>query len=414
MHLTDARNLAIGRCRLLESETVSLDTALGRVLAGGIQAERDVPSASRSRLDGYAVRSKDLAGVGPGSPGILAVQAASIAAGHPVDRSVGPGECVRIMTGGLLPAGADAVLAQEAVSLGSGGLEVHRPCSTGDGVFLPGVDAREGEAVLESGDVLTPTRMALAAGLGMSCVSVVRRPKVAILSTGDEVQELGEPFGRMSMPCNTRYLMAWSVLQQGGQPVHLGTARDEPGAVADRLAEADAELVITTGGMGRGDRDFVLKAWEMVGIRPLFSEVNLSPGRRSAIGLGESGKLFCGLPGSPWGAQVVYAEIVASMLRRMQGVTAWFPFAVVARLTAPMKNKTGGFKAVRGTIELVDGEVRFSPALEPHASRFSGLRRDLAYALMEPERTTMETGEWTSVRLHDLPLLASPLFSVVK
>ncbi|MHC1741953.1 MAG: molybdopterin molybdotransferase MoeA [Syntrophobacteraceae bacterium] len=413
MHLNDARNLALGHCRVLEREDIPLDAAMGRVLAERIRAERDVPSESRSRFDGYAVRSVDLGIASPERPKMLSVQSALIAAGHAVDCQVGPGECVRIMTGGLLPKGADAVLAQESVILGSGGLGVHQPCSVGDGVFLPGTDARQGETVLDAGDVLTPTRMALAAGLGLGRISVVRKPKVAILSTGDEVQELGEPLGETSMPCNTRYLLAWSVGQQGGLPFHLGTVKDDPEAVATRVAEADVDLVISTGGMGRGDRDYILAAWEMLGVHPLFSEVNLSPGRRSAVGVGGNGKLLCGLPGSPWGAQVVFVELLSPMLRFMQGVNAWEPFSVQARLTRPIKNRTDGFKAVRGTLEISEGAVRFAPGGNPKTSRFSGLKSEPAYALVEAERSEVRAGELVLARLHDFPLLASPLISVV-
>ncbi len=414
MHLDDARQLALGHCRTLESERVLLNRAMGRVLAAGIQAERDVPAVPRSRFDGYAVRSGDLAGASPGSPVTLKVRSLSIVAGHDADVEVRRGECVRIMTGGLLPEGGDAVLAQEWVKLGPGGLEVSEPCSAGDGVFLPGTDARRGEKVLDAGDVLTPTLMALAMGLGLCEVSVVRRPKVAILSTGDEVQELGEPLGGMFMPGNTRYLLAWSICQQGAQPFHLGTVRDEPALITAKLTEADADLVISTGGMGQGDRDFILKAWEMLGIRPLFSELNLSPGRRSAMGVGKNGTLFCGLPGSPWGAQVVCSEIVSPMIRSMQGVREVEPFSVKARLTGLAKNRTDGFKAIRGTLDLTEGEVRFCPSSSRKGSRFSGLKTEPAYALMEAGRTEAKAGEWVLARLHDFPLLASPLFSVVK
>ncbi len=414
MHLDDARQLALGHCHTLESERILLDRAMGRVLAAGIQAERDVPALPRSRFDRYAVRSGDLVGASPGSPVILSVCSSLIVAGHAVDVEVRRGECVRIMTGGLLPGGGDAVLAQESVKLGSERLEVSEPCSAGDGVFLPGTDARQGEKVLDAGDVLTPTLMALAAGLGLREVSVVRRPKVAILSTGDEVQELGEPLGGMLMPSNTRYLLAWSVCQQGGQPFHLGTVRDEPAVIAAKLAEADADLVISTGGMGQGDRDFILKAWEMLGIRPLFSELRLSPGRRSAMGVGKNRALFCGLPGSPWGAQVVCSEIVSPMLRSMQGVRGVEPFSIRARLTRLAKNRTDGFKAIRGTLELTEGEVRFRPSAGQKGSRFSGLKTEPAYALIEAGRTEAKAGEWVLARFHDFPLLASPLFSVVK
>lgn len=411
MHLSDARDLVLSQCHALEPETVPLDAALGRVLAERVCARTDVPGESRSRFDGYAVLSRDLVQARSERLCILKVLPGLLPAGHATARSIGPGECVRIMTGAPLPEGADAVLPQESVALQSGRLLVHRPCAPGDGVVAPGADARAGETVLESGEVLTPTRMALAAALGMDRLAVTRRPKVAVLSTGDEVRELGGTLGGALTHCNTRYLLAWSVLEQGGEPIHLGTVEDDPDALADRLEAVDADLVISTGGMGRGDRDFVLKAWERIGIRPLFCEVNLSPGRRSAFGI-LADRLFWGVPGNPWGAQVVFAELIAPSLLAMLGATARGPFSTTARLGAPLRNKTDGFKAVRGMLELRDGAVVFSPS-GGGVPRFPGLRREMAYALLEAGRSDWSVGDVVSVRLHDFPLLASPLLSVV-
>jgi molybdopterin molybdotransferase len=413
MHLNEARLLALSMCRILEPERVPLDAAMGRVLAEAVHAGRDVPWEARSRLDGYAVRSGDLAAAGPETPCGLTVLPVMIAAGHAAACVVRPGECVRIMTGAPLPEGADAVLAQEAVTLASGHLVSLRSCLPGDGVVLPGTDVRKGDGVLDPGDVLTPTRMALLAALGLEEISAVRRPRVALLSTGDEVRDLGGPLGGAYTHCNTRYLLAWSVLQQGGQPIHLGTAGDEPDAVAAQLADTDADLVISTGGMGQGDRDFVLQDWERLGIRPLFTELNLSPGRRSALGI-RGGQLFWGLPGNPWGAQVVFVELIVPQLWAMQGVGVREPFSLVARLTRPLRNKTRGFKAVRGILDDREAPARFSPATHRTDSLFAGLRSDLAYVLLEDHRAEVPAGESIRVRLYDFPLLASPLFGMVR
>lgn len=413
MHLNDARLLALSQCRIPEPEKVPLDAAMGRVLAEPVRAERDVPPEALSRLDGYAVQSGDLVDVHPEKPGMLRVLPHMIPAGHRVACAVRPGECVRIMTGALLPEGADVVLAQEAVTLGAGGLMVRQPCSPGEGVVLPGTEVRKDDGVLDPGDVLTPTRMALLAALGSEGILVARRPRVALLSTGDEVRDLGGPLGGAFTHCNTRYLLAWSILQQGGQPIHLGTAGDEPEAVAAQLAESDADLVISTGGMGHGDRDFVMKAWDSLGIHALFSEVNLSPGRRSALGIRDR-QLFWGLPGNPWGAQVVFVELILPLLWAMQGVAVREPFSILAQVTRPLKNKTDGFKAVRGILNVREAPTRFSPATSRKDSLFAGLRSNLAYALMDDHRVEVAEGERVTVRLHDFPLLASPLFAMVK
>lgn len=412
MHLNDARKLVLAQCRSPQSEDVSMDSALGRVLARPVHAAWDVPSEPRSRLDGYAVRSEDLTGAGPDKPASLTMLPQMLPAGHSVACAVRSGECMRIMTGARLPEGADAVLAQETVSIESGLLKAPRPCRPADGVVLPGSDTRVGERVLCAGDVLTPTRLALLAALGLERVPVARRPRAALLSTGDEVRELGVVLGGPFTHCNTRYLLAWSIAQQGGEVVHLGAVNDDPDALAAKLAEVDADLVISTGGMGQGDRDFVMNVWHRLGINVLFSELNLSPGRRSASG-SRDGQLFWGLPGSPWAAQVVFAELVAPVIRAMQRVGPCEPFSWAARLTGPLRNRTRGFKTVRGTLD-VQGEVAcFSPETNRKESLFAGLRNDLAYVLLGSDQREMVEGETIRVRLLDFPLAASPLFGAL-
>ncbi len=412
MHLDEARDLVLNLCRGPEPEVVALDAALGRVLAEPVCAEGDVPGEARSRFDGYAVRSGDLVDAGRGTGTFLRVLPGLLPAGYSGWRGLGSGECVRILTGAPLPEGADAVVPQEAVVPGLDGVQVNRPCAVGDGVITPGSDARDGETVLEPGTVMTPTRMALAAALGRDQVVVARSPSVAILSTGDEVRELGGRLGRALTHCNTRYLLAWSVREQGGRPIHLGTVQDDPRALADRLATVDADVVLSTGGMGRGDRDFVLEAWERLGIRCLFHGLNLSPGKRSALGI-MAGRLYWGLPGNPWGAQVVFSELIAPSLWAMQGLRTPGPFSILALLDAPVKNTTAGFKALGGSVELRDGRIVFVPSCGGRDSRFIGLRHETAYALLDAGRLDWGAGESVRVRFHDFPLLASSLFSVV-
>ncbi len=405
MELRSAQQLVWDMTKPMGGEWVTLDQALGRVLAQPLVAPANLPAESRSRMDGYAVRSHDVAGASPETPMTLELSAGYAAAGHACAHTLAPGECLRILTGAPLPAGADAVLAQEQVDLQGNRLVVKRAVPCGQSVTPPGADVRQAEIVLAPGAVLTPTHLAMAAALGCAGLKVHRRPTVALLGTGDELMELGELRDGPNAYCNNRHLLAWMVRLQGGCPIHLGVAGDDPSEIATGLANADADLVITTGGIGRGDRDCILKAWESLRVTVHFRQVDLSPGRSSAFGSVHQ-QLYCALPGNPWAAQVVFSEIIAPMIRRWQGLALREPVTLLARLDADLQNRSGLHRAIRGTLRSRDGVSYFQPGLAKHGSLFSQLAASPAYALIPPEARELAAGDVVSVGLFAFPLMS--------
>ena len=221
------------------------------------------------------------------------------------------------MTGGALPAGADAVIPYEEATPSDKGLVLTGPFRPGSGVIAPGSEARQDELLLEEGDVLTPTRLALAAATGRQALRLTRRPRVAILATGDELAESGRSDETASTFCNNTHLFA-NLVRVGGEPIELGVAPDDPGVICSRLEEAEADLVITTGGMGKGSRDFIAEAWKRLGLRTHFDRLNFVPGKTSALATG-NGRIFLGFPGNPWAGRIVYEEIAAPVIRRLSG-----------------------------------------------------------------------------------------------
>jgi molybdopterin molybdotransferase len=410
MDLRSAQQLAWDRVRPKGEEWVTLDQALGRVLARPLEASTNLPAEPRSRMDGYALRSADVHGASAESPLRLRLAAGLSAAGHTSEHVLAPGDCLRILTGAPLPEMADAVVAQEDAVLQGSTLTVSRAVPAGQSVTPPGADVRAGESVLATGTVLTPTSLAMAAALGHAGLMVHRRPTVALLATGDELMELGEFRPGPHSYCNNRHLLAWMVRLQGGSPVHLGVARDDPDAITAKLGEADADLVITTGGIGHGDRDFVLRAWDNLGVTVHFREINLSPGRSSAFG-SKGPQLFCALPGTPWAAQVVFSEIVTPMLHCWQGLVLPDATDFCARLTGPIRNCSAHHRAVRGELSHREGTWYFLPTQAQSASLFGHLAASPAYALIPPESQEIAAGECIQVRLLGLPLLATTLLA---
>lgn len=412
MELNEAKQLAADLVTSSEVERIRLEDALGRVLAQDLVAPYSLPFQARSRLDGYALRSSDVTIAAPDSPVILQLQPGLLAAGGARGRAVEAGKCVRILTGAPLPEAADTVAAQEDFRREGDCLILHRPLPAGNGISPVGEDVKEKETVVTRGEILTPTRLALVAALGHALIPVHRQPRVALLATGDEVMEIdGVPEGPWVF-CNNRLLLGWLTQLQGGKTVHLGVVRDDPVEIADRLKDLDADLVVTTGGIGRGDRDFILDAWEILEVRTLFREMGISPGKNSALGV-KGEQIFLGLPGNPWGAQVVFEEIATPMLRRFQGVRDSVPPGVRAILGACIQKKAGICKAVRGCLDTRSPTPTFLPGNESGRSFFASVKGAIGYILLDSHVVEVGAGSEVRVRLHDFPLLASVPFGAV-
>lgn len=411
MDLLEARRLALSFIETAPAERVGLADALGRVLAEDLTAGADVPSEDRSRFDGYAVRSADTSGAAPERTVFLARLPVTAAAGSVPEAELGPGECIHILTGAPVPRGADAVLPQETVLEEAGRIGVRQPAEAGSGMLERGGDIRRGECLLPAGSVFTPTRLALAAGIGETRVAVRCRPRVVVLATGDEVREIGEPPAPATTPCNNRELLSWLVRVNGGVPVVAGVAPDDPDAIAAALDGHEAEFVVSTGGIGRGDRDFLLDAWERLGVLTRYREINLMPGKNSAMGT-RAGRVYFGFPGNPWAAQVLFEEMVVPCLRRRLGVRPEEKPTLRVVLGRRWTGRKGGlFQAVRGRLDLEADPPVFMPTAGGDASYLRGMGESFGYLPVEPGVTAIEAGTPVRVRLHDLSIEASALLS---
>ncbi len=334
MDLNEAKAMAAGLAGRLAPETVKLGSAAGRVLAEQVFAGRDMPGHPVSKWDGFALMSAECAKARPWEPVILPIARGEVVAGRIPERAES-GTCVRIMTGGVLPAGMDAVVPFEEAKEGERGLVFTKPPGPGAGVIQPGSHARRNDIFLREGDVLTPGRIALAAAAGRQTLRVVRRPRVAVLATGDELRGSGRGDESVSIFCNNTPLLACLVREAGAEPVELGVAPDDPGVISSRLEKTEADLVITTGGMGRGSKDFISEIWRRLGLEICFDRLNLVPGKGSALATG-NGAIFLGLPGNPAAVRIIYEEIGAVVIRSFLGLKIPPDFALEARAMSPM------------------------------------------------------------------------------
>lgn len=337
LSVEEALERILATVQVLESERVPLLEALGRVLAEEVTADRDIPPLPNSAMDGYAVRAADVAQV----PARLRV-IAEAPAGHLCPMEVGPGTAVRIMTGAPIPVGADTVVPFEHTHPDGEGVEILRETRPGANVREAGEDVRAGQVVLTPGRVLHPQEIGMLAALGRTEVAVIRRPRVAILATGDEVVPPWETPGPGQIRDANSYTVAAQVRRYGGVPLILGVVRDEEMLVREGVRRALAEradLIVTSGGVSIGDFDLVKQVLAAEGEMRFWS-LNMKPGRPLAFGV-VGGVPLVGLPGNPVSAMIATELFIRPALLKMQGFTDWSWPELRARLTDPIVRKDG-------------------------------------------------------------------------
>ncbi len=344
LSVEEAQEHILSTVDVLEPERVPLLLAAERVLAEEVAADRDIPPVTNAAMDGYAVRGADMTG-----DTVRLRVVGDVAAGHAPERSVGPGEAMRIMTGAPVPEGADTVVRFERTRSDGDWVEVLKPPSPGKNVRQAGEDVRQGQVVLQPGRVLRPQEIGMLAALGHLEVSVIRRPRVAILGTGDEVVPPDQVPGPSQIRDANSYTVAAQVRRYGGLPLLLGVAHDEEALVREGVRKAldqRADFIITSGGVSVGDFDLVKQVMNAEGEMHFWS-LNMKPGRPMAFGdigpsTGSGRRVpLLGLPGNPVAAMISTALYARPALLKMQGITDWTWPTVTARLSEPIGRKDG-------------------------------------------------------------------------
>jgi len=312
--VADAKAKVLAGFKALNAERVSVAEAHGRVLAEDLASRLTQPPKSVSAMDGYAVRSGDVASV----PATLKMIGES-AAGSSFDGSVGPGETVRIFTGAAVPEGADAIVIQEDTEAQGDQITMTESSAAGRYVRPKGLDFQEGQVLLEAGTTLNSRHVALAAGMNIPWVNVIRKPRVAVLSTGDELVLPGEAVGEDQIISSNSIGMTAFVDAAGGTGINLGIAKDDPQSLRDMLeGVAGADMLVTIGGASVGDYDLVKSVLGEEGLDITFSRVAMRPGKPLIFG-SIYGKPMLGLPGNPVSAGITAALFLKPAIDLMLG-----------------------------------------------------------------------------------------------
>lgn len=384
------------------TEMVALRAALGRVLAADIVSPIDVPAHDNSAMDGFALRGADLPTDAPVRLRVIG----TAYAGRPFDGSPQPGECVRIMTGAVMPAGCDSVVPQEFVSVDADTMTIApgtiRP---GDNRRLAGEDLKAGSAALRSGKIVRPADLGLLASLGVAEVPVQRRLRVAFFSTGDELRSIGQPLDEGCVYDSNRYTIYGMLQRLGCDLIDMGVVRDDPQALEQALRDAceNADAIITSGGVSVGAADYTKQIMARLG-DVTFWKIGMRPGRPLAFGRitsnGRSAFLF-GLPGNPVAVMVSFYFFARDALLRMMGAEA--PLELVrARSAGTIRKKPGRTEYQRGILARgADGQ----PTVTITGSQGSGILRSMSegncMVVLHDEQGTVQAGDMVDVLLFE-------------
>jgi molybdopterin molybdotransferase len=407
--LEEAQRLILGVVEALDSEVVSLAEGCGRVLAEEVRARRDHPSLPRSAMDGYAVRSEDLAQSSP--EGITFKVTGLAGPGAASAGRINRGEAIRILTGGSLPAGADAVVPQEMVETVPDGIRLHLALKPGDYVIPAGSEAREGQSLMKPGLLLGALELTVLTDLGHPEVRVRCRPRVAVLATGDELvaaedKKTSDPV----FPSNLQLLLHL-VRAAGSEALSLEAVKDRRDLLDAALRRGTAaEVVITTGGTGRGDRDLVAAAVAELGGELLFRGVAMSPGKQTLCArMGHA--LVFGLPGRTPAAHIAFLQLVRPALLAMLGLPRVYAPELRARLAQPLRVQADLTSFIHSRLFLGGDGPEVSPVGAEAGGLMSQMLAVNSLVVIPPGREQVEAGERVRVQPLNLGLEALRYFA---
>jgi len=407
--LEDARELVLSRVNTLETQEVDILDIIGRVAASDLASDIDISPFAHSAMDGFCMRAAQLEGASDDNPVELDV-IAEIPAGGWYDGAIEEGQCVRIMTGAALPKAADAVVKYEIVGVVAGDGRVGSrvsftaPAKVGDNIRAAGEEAKAGEVIVRTGEVVHSAGVGFLAGCGVTRALTYRKPTVGIIATGSELVDPTEVPTQGKIRNSNSYALAACAIDAGAVPTVLPIARDDfetlKAAVLDAAGKFD--FVVTSGGAANGDFDFIKEVVDTCG-ELLMTTVNMRPGKAQTFGIVEGTPVF-GLPGNPAAAYLGFEMIIRPALRKMQGYSHFERPSVTAKLAAPSKKKDPRRIFNRATLTKSEaGEYVATLAKNQSSGLFGPIQRSNCFVVFPEGPSDFEAGDELTCVLLDIP-----------
>ena len=394
----EAQKIILEQVIQMNSERVFLSNSLGRTLAEDIVSGLDHPPWDTSAMDGYALRFSDTEGASREHPRPLKI-IETIPAGKLPQKTVGPGEAARIMTGAPLPKGANAIGMVEDTETMDDTVRIFATAEEGEYIRVKGEAIRQGDPVLKKGSKIRPAEIAMMASIGKSVVPVFQQPRVAILSTGDELAELDEPRGLDKILNSNGYGLAAQVLEAGGLPINLGIAKDSKTHLQEKIASGlSADFLIISGGVSMGDYDFVLEVLESLGVTLRLWKVAMKPGKPIAFGTKDGRPVF-GLPGNPVSSMVTFEQFVRPSILKASGRTHIFRPLITAVLKEDIHKTPGRRQFLRAIVSLENGTYHVCSTGDQGSAILMSLVMANAFMILPEEGDCINAGEKVYVQI---------------
>jgi molybdopterin molybdotransferase len=400
--VVNALEIILDNTGLIEnSEMVDIFNVTGRTLFKNIISGINVPQKDNSAMDGYAVICSETSCASSDKPAVLSVISEVQAGGEYSGIPVKPGEAVRIMTGAPIPDGADAIIPFENTEEINGKVKIYKGLKKYENIRFAGEDIRKGDIVLKKGTRINSARAGLIASMNISSIEVFQKPEVAVISTGDEIVELGSRNLSGKIVNSNAYTLYCEIKKYGGKPVYLGIVKDDIVETADKLKEAmKSDIIITSGGVSMGKYDFIPEVMKNLGVDIKIQKVLMKPGKPVVFGhIGK--KLFFGLPGNPVSVMVSFMEFVRPALLKMSGAEKLEKPVMAAKLIEEIKKKPGRKYFIRGKYSRVKNEILVKLTGAQGSGILSSMSEANCLIILPEETGNIKPGEIVDIQLID-------------